>query len=61
MDPNWVDVAYTWAWPGSKWSAQAISALEKHGIYQAGRYGRWTFQGVADSIREGLIAGETFR
>ena len=32
-------------------------ALEAHGIYQVGRYGRWAFQGIADSIRDGFIVG----
>ena len=61
MDPTWIDVAYTWTWPGSKWRAQAITALEEQGVYQIGRYGRWSFQGIADSIRDGLKAGAAFR
>lgn len=61
VHPTWVDVAYTWSWPGSTWKAQAIRALEEAGIYQVGRYGRWIFQGIADSIRDGFIAGSGFR
>ena len=61
LDPTWIEVAYTWARPGSGWRAQAISALEENGVHQVGRYGRWAFQGIADSIRDGLIAGELFR
>ena len=61
VHPTWVDVAYTWSWPGSSWTRQAIQALEKAGIYQVGRYGRWIFQGIADSIRDGFIAGSSFR
>ena len=57
VDPTWIDVAYTWSWPGSQWKKQALKALEKHGIYQTGRYGRWQFQGIADSIWDGFVAG----
>ena len=61
VHPTWVDVAYTWSWPNSPWKQQALQALEAVGIYQIGRYGRWIFQGIADSIRDGFIAGSSFR
>jgi len=61
QDPTWIDVAYTWSWPGSRWRDTAIAALESHGILQIGRYGRWTFQGIADSVRDGLYAGAAHR
>jgi protoporphyrinogen oxidase len=57
--PSWVDVAYTWRSPGSTWKARALDALAAGGIQQIGRYGRWHFQGIADSIREGLANGRT--
>lgn len=57
VDPTWIEVAYTWQWPASKWRSAAIKLLEGHGIYMVGRYARWTFQGIADSIRDGLFAG----
>jgi len=57
IDPTWIDVAYTWSWPNSKWKQQALKVLEEHDIYQVGRYGRWVFQGIADSIKDGLTAG----
>lgn len=60
-DPTWIDVAYTWAWPGSRWREQAMRLLESHGIYPVGRYGRWVFQGIADSIRDGFFVGASFR
>jgi protoporphyrinogen oxidase len=60
MSPTWVDVAYTWSWPDSTWRGKALKALEANDIYQVGRYGRWVFQGIADSIREGLMAGAAF-
>ena len=57
VDPTWIDVAYTWSWPGSTWVDDAIAALERAGVRTVGRYGRWRFQGIAESIREGLAAG----
>jgi len=59
VDPTWIDVAYTWSWPGSTWRIKALKALEEYGIYQLGRYARWVFQGIADSIRDGFIAGSS--
>ncbi len=61
VHPTWIDVAYTWSWPGSRWRAQALEALEAAGIHQIGRYGRWIFQGIADSIRDGFVAGCSWR
>jgi protoporphyrinogen oxidase len=61
VHPTWIDVAYTWSWPGSRWAAEALRMLEDKGIYQIGRYGRWRFQGIADSIRDGFVAGSSFR
>jgi protoporphyrinogen oxidase len=60
VDPTWIDVAYTWSWPGSKWREKALKALEEHGIYQVGRYARWVFQGIADSIRDGFVSAAAF-
>ena len=60
VHPTWIDVAYTWAWPGSPWRADALRLLDRHGITQVGRYGRWSFQGIADSIRDGLSVGASF-
>jgi len=57
VDPTWIDVAYTWSQPGSNWRNTALNELQKRNIYQIGRYGRWVFQGIADSIKDGLFAG----
>ena len=57
VDSTWIDVAYTWSWPGSTWRERALQVLESHEIYQVGRFARWVFQGIADSIRDGLMAG----
>jgi len=51
VDPTWIEVAYTWTWPNSHWREKALKILEEHGIYQVGRYGRWVFQGIGDSIK----------
>ncbi len=61
VHPTWIGVAYTWSWPDSTWKQQAISKLEENDIFQVGRYARWIFQGIADSIRDGFIAGCSFK
>lgn len=61
VDPTWIEVAYTWRRPGSTWPAQAMQQLEAHDVFMIGRYGRWHFQGIADSIRDGFVAGSAFR
>ena len=55
--PTWIDVAYTWRRPGSRWREAALRLLESYDIYPVGRYARWNFQGIADSIRDGFCAG----
>jgi protoporphyrinogen oxidase len=57
IDPTWIEVAYTWSRPRSHWKQEALALLESHNIYQIGRYARWVFQGIADSVRDGLIVG----
>lgn len=61
VDPTWIDVAYTWSWPGGVWKSKAIGALQNKGIYQVGRYARWIFQGIADSLKDGFYAGTALR
>jgi len=61
LDPSWVEVAYTWSHPGSTWVKEAVTTLLHHGIQVTGRYARWTFQGIADSLRDGFIAGQGLR
>lgn len=56
VDPSWVEMAYTWQLPASRWRNQALAALQRHGIHSIGRYGAWKFQGIADSVRDGLAA-----
>jgi protoporphyrinogen oxidase len=54
VDPIWIKIAYTWSYPNSKWREKVINVLKKNGIYQIGRYGKWEFQGIAKSIKDGL-------
>jgi protoporphyrinogen oxidase len=61
VDDTWIDVAYTWSWPGSNWKNNAIKTLETHNIFPIGRYARWTFQGIAASLRDGLLLGASFK
>ena len=61
VDATWIDVGYTWTWKNSGWKTEAIRRLEQHDIRPIGRYGRWIFQGIADSIRDGLLLGESLK
>ncbi len=61
VDPTWIEVAYTWSSPGSPWRAQGLAALQARDVYPVGRYARWVFQGIADSIRDGLFVGAALR
>jgi len=56
IDRTWIDVAYTWSWPGNPWKENALKALREQGIIQVGRYARWEFHGLAVSIRDGRSA-----
>lgn len=64
---SFVPVAYTWSWSPSvakvegNWKEDAIKFLRDKSIYQAGRYGRWSFQGIAESVKEGLLLGSLLR
>lgn len=60
-DPTWIDAAYTWAWPRSMWRSDALRRLAERDLHMVGRYGRWIFQGIADSLRDGLMAGTALR
>jgi protoporphyrinogen oxidase len=61
VDPTWIDVAYTWARPGSDWKQRSLAMLQEMGIHMVGRYARWEFQGIAASIRDGFCAGAALR
>jgi protoporphyrinogen oxidase len=55
---QWIEIAYCWQFPESRYKKTAIDILRKHGIYQIGRYGRWENQGISESIRDGLELNE---
>jgi len=47
--------------PGSNWKDQALNLLEKENVIQVGRYGRWVFQGIAESINDGFNVGGAYK
>lgn len=57
-DSTWIEVAYTWSFPNLKWREKALQILRENDIWQIGRYGRWQFQGILESIKEGLSFSE---
>ena len=59
LHPTWIAVGYTWSVPKSNWRRSALGLLERHDVVMVGRYARWVFQGIADSIRDGLAVGAT--
>ncbi len=61
VHPTWIEVAYTWAKPGSDWKNVSIELLEKENILQVGRYGKWNFQGIAESIEDGFSIGKKYK
>lgn len=61
VDPTWIDVAYTWERPGSTWKTHALRVLEEHKIVMVGRYARWIFQGIADSLKDATRIGAKYR
>jgi protoporphyrinogen oxidase len=61
ISPTWIEVAYTWAYPGSDWRTEGLARLAEHGIVMTGRYARWRFQGIAESVSDGLAVGSAAR
>ncbi|MHB9073705.1 MAG: protoporphyrinogen/coproporphyrinogen oxidase [Desulfobaccales bacterium] len=61
IDATWIPIAYTWSRPASPWRDESLKILAGHNIYQVGRYARWKFQGIAESIKDGLKAGSTLK
>jgi len=57
IDHTFIEVAYTWQYPNSNYVEKAIEELKKYDIFQTGRYGKWKFQGIAESIKDGLKIG----
>ena len=61
LHPTWIEVAYTWAKPASNWKNKSIELLKNNNIIQIGRYGKWNFQGIAESINEGFGIGLNYK
>ena len=53
-DINQIDVAYTWEYPDSDIRERKSLYLNGLGVTMIGRYGKWKFQGIAESIKDGL-------
>ncbi|MEN3014399.1 MAG: FAD-dependent oxidoreductase [Endomicrobiia bacterium] len=54
VSPTYIEVAYTWDWPNSNWKEKILDLLKKNYIFSIGRYGKWKFQGISESIKDGL-------
>lgn len=53
VDPTYIRHAYTWLRDGNE-PKKHIDWLNKHDIISIGRYGTWKFQGIVESIKDGL-------
>lgn len=53
IDPTWVKTAYTWLYDKDDANIQ-IEWLKRRDILSIGRYGAWKFQGMTQSIADGL-------
>ncbi len=54
FDSHKIDTAYTWQYPKNNDVEYLKQVIKDLGITQIGRYGKWHFQGIAQSIKEGL-------
>lgn len=58
-DVKFIEVGYTYSRPNdTDWKDEALIALKEHEIISIGRYGRWQFQGLAESAEKGLSISE---
>jgi len=53
-DVKVIPISYTWKYPNDTTREDILNEITMLGITQIGRYGRWKFQGIAESIKEGL-------
>lgn len=53
VDPTYVRTAYTWL-RAKEDRANALAWLKERDIISTGRYGKWAFQGMCDSIKDGF-------
>ena len=54
FDKHRIDIAYTWNFSDSEVRESFMEFIKAAGITQIGRYGAWKFQGIAESIKDGL-------
>jgi protoporphyrinogen oxidase len=52
LDISWISHGYTWLTPHNN-REYYLQLLKDNGITSTGRYGRWKFQGIAESIKDG--------
>jgi len=53
VDPTWVETGYTWLYKKED-QTNALAWLKERDIISTGRYGKWHFQGLVDSIKDGF-------
>jgi len=53
---NKIEIAYTYLWPKSAHRTKFLEKITELGITMLGRYAQWRFQGIAESLQEGLNA-----
>ena len=53
VESNRITHAYTWIGRNTDRDGY-LAKLREKGIESIGRYGKWKFQGIAESIRDGL-------
>ncbi|MBN1374351.1 protoporphyrinogen oxidase-like protein [Candidatus Dojkabacteria bacterium] len=61
VDSCVVKNAYVWEYPRSSWVSEATSLLRKNDIFQVGRFATWNNDGLVRSIKDGLVAGASFK
>jgi protoporphyrinogen oxidase len=53
FDLNFIPTSYTWVYEGTDIETY-LRELRKQNILSIGRYGKWKFQGIAESVLDGL-------
>lgn len=56
LDSNWIECGYTWLWNSTN-RHDYLDMLADNDIISTGRYGKWKFQGISDSIMDGIKWG----
>lgn len=56
VDDTWVRTGYTWLYKKED-QVNALAWLKERDITSTGRYGKWHFQGLVDSIKDGFEVG----